>query len=136
LKGVLVDLYRPSFICADRNHGIEEIQWIAGPKVFPAGVGNAEFSQVLKNFRIAGKISFLENSAKDFVEFWSFDGLNVYLVSQASEKGLIAKFAWVQVGGKDNHELKRNLELDAVAESQVIHAPIEGNNPPIQEVLR
>src|SRR5260370_6206730 len=70
------------------------------------------------------------------VERLVIHGVDENLVVDSAEEGFVRQIARLQVGRKHHHQLERDLEFHAISQHQVVHAPVQWNDPAVQEVSR
>src|SRR6185436_14306455 len=61
---------------------------------------------------------------------------HVNLVVDTPQEGFVGQVGGLQVGGEDHHQLERDLKLASVPQREVIDAPVQRNDPAVQQVAR
>src|SRR5437763_9121683 len=122
-------------IAADGRENVDDIQGITGAQ-FGAAVAQADFAQVIAAIGFEEDATRRGDAAEYLVEGVLVDRLNENLVVDASQEGFVRQIVGVKVRGEDNQHFKWNLKLHAILQGKIIDAPVERNDPAVEQIAR
>src|SRR5580704_13942507 len=120
-------------IAADRGENINDIEGITSSQL-GAAIGDAELAQVVAAIGFERNASRRGHSPEDLVEGVLVNRLDENLVVDSAQEGFVGQVVGVEVGGKDHHHFKGNLELHAVLQRKIVDAPVQRNDAAIEQI--
>ena len=122
-------------VLADRLEDLADLVGEVRPQVAVAEVA-ADLAQVGRGARRrSSRRSALAARTQHLVELVVADRRHEDLVLDAAEEGLVAEARGLEVGREHDLGVERDLELQAVAERQVVDAAVERDDPAVEELL-
>src|SRR5579863_6117137 len=124
----------PMFIKGDGPDRVTDVPRKTGTKV--GAVLQTQFAEEFLAARFIGHPGRRARHAKNLVELVGFDSVDKNLVWNAPKKRFIGELIRGQIGGENNLQLERDVELAAAAERKKVDAAIERHDPAVEQIPR
>src|ERR1700681_3630380 len=131
----LAHMRRTTLVLAYGSQDVADVARIASAE-FTTSLGQAQFAQILRAVRFGRDSELADDTHEDLIESRLIDGVHKDLVMNTAQKRVIRKIARIEVRREHNHQLERDLKLDTVSQHEIVHAPVQRDDPAIQKVAR
>src|SRR5215471_11263131 len=124
-----------AFVFADGFDQTVDVHRVAGAQ-YLGDVLFAADAEMLAAAGFGGYLQRLHHALENLLEDVGRYVLHQHLGLNATQERFVGQFVRVEVGREHHHELERHLELHAGGEGEVIDAPVEGDDPAIEQFAR